>query len=51
MGDGQCGEHDGQMGFDGIALAGGHGPGIEIGLRHPKRLANMLARIFREIPM
>ena len=36
-GDGQGGEHDGQVRFDRIAGAVEHRPGLKIGLGHPKR--------------
>lgn len=38
--EGECGEHDGQVGFDGITGAGKHGPGGEVGFRHPEGLLN-----------
>jgi hypothetical protein len=34
-GDGQGGEHDGQVRFDRVALADEHGPGRQVGLAHP----------------
>lgn len=34
--DGQCGEHDRQVGFDDVAGAGEHGSGGEVGLGHPE---------------
>ncbi len=36
--EGQCGEHDGQVGFDSITGAGEYGPGREVGFRHPEGL-------------
>src|SRR5699024_2513926 len=38
---GQCGEHDGQVCLDGIALAVEHRPGRQVGLGHPERLLDV----------
>src|SRR5260370_13800819 len=35
--DGQRGEHDRQAGLDGVALAVGDGPGLQVALGHPER--------------
>ena len=40
-GDGQCGEHDGQVGFDRIAHPVEHGSGVEVALGHSKRLLDV----------
>ena len=38
---GQGGEHNGQVGFDGVAGAVEHGSGREVGLGHAKRLLDV----------
>ena len=35
--DRRCGEHDGQVGFDGLAGAVEYGPGCKVGLGHAER--------------
>jgi hypothetical protein len=40
-GDGQGGEHDGQVRLDRVALAGEHGPGGQVGLAHPEGLLHV----------
>ena len=39
--DGQGGEHDGQVGFDGVAFAVVDGPGLQVALGHPERLLDL----------
>jgi hypothetical protein len=43
--DGKGGEHDCQVGFDGIALAVVDGPGLQIAFRHPERFLKEQARL------
>ena len=40
-GDGERGEHDGQVRFDGVAGAGEHGPGGEVCLGHAEGLLDV----------
>ena len=40
-GDGERGEHDGQVCFDGVAGAGEHGPGGEVCFGHAERLLDV----------